>query len=364
MQTPDAAGAQIRALAGSGSAVAYAALPPQHFDGLIGALTDAGFGKAPDGAARRLVLEKPLGTDPADARRLVKALDAAFPGQVLLVDHFSPLLNNVLAVRTNPVFDEALSAKYVESACVHMDEKIASNDRPYFRDTGLLLDVVQNHVMTMLSTMTADLPDAQHFSADRIRAARADILSHVEVDAGSARRGQFDGFNDPTQGAPAGAAPSGAETYVAFDFKVATPRWEGTQFSLRASKGSSSDRWGAELKLRALPPALAAKLGVPAQTKATLELLIHPEQEIALTLADGRRFELPVDGSVGETSPYARLLVDALKGDSALFMSPAEPLGGWSVATQVEEAWKQQGEGRVVRYARGTAPEGIGRVGN
>jgi glucose-6-phosphate 1-dehydrogenase len=115
------------------------------------------------------------------------------------------------------------------------------------------------------------------------------------------------------------------------------------------------------MKLRALPPALAEKLKVPAQTKATLEISIHPQQHVALTLADGRRFELPVDETLDKTSPYARLLVDALKGDSALFMSTAEPLAGWNVAAQVEDAWKQQGDGRVVHYPRGTAPEDIGR---
>jgi glucose-6-phosphate 1-dehydrogenase len=361
MSNPETATPQLQQFAGKGSAVAYAALPPQAFGGFLAALKKAGFDKAPEGAQRTIVLEKPLGTDPADARRLVEEIDKSFSGQVLLVDHFAPMLTNMLAVRTNPVFDEALSAKYVESAVVHMDEKIASNDRPYFRDTGLLLDVVQNHLMTMLSTFTADLPDAQHFSAVGIRSARAEILEHVQVDKSSVRRGQFDGFNDPQQGAPEGAAPSNAETFVGFDFKVATPRWSGTQFSLRASKGASRDGWGVEMKLRALPAALAEKLKVPEQTKATLEMSIHPQQQVAITLADGRRFELPLDEARGKTTPYVRLFVDAFKGESALYMAPAEQLAGWNVAMQVEEAWQEQGDARVVHYPRGTAPEDIGR---
>ncbi len=357
---PEALSKQLNALVGEGSVVAYAALPPSTFDETMKALKAAGVDRPKSaGAFRRLMLEKPFGESREHAHALASYIRGSFaPGQVLLVDHFLPMLNDILAMRTNPVMDAALSSRHVQAVHVFMDETIGSNDRPYFRSTGLLLDVVQNHLMMVLATATAELPPAERLTADALRRARAEVLENITVDGSTARKGQFEGFNDAEQGAPVDAKtgkvkPSDAETFVAFELAVNTARWKGVRFSIEAAKAAAEDQWGVEVDLK-LTAELARLTGASEGARATLRGLIHPQHEISLRLADGRELELPVDRRAQGTSPYERLFRDALKGDAAMFNALEEPLASWdNVVAPVQKALAKQ---PLVKYPRGSAP--------
>jgi glucose-6-phosphate 1-dehydrogenase len=357
---PKALAERLNDLLGDESAVGYAALPPSTFDEVMKAVKAAGVDRPKRaGAFRRLLLEKPFGDTPEHAHALAKYIRASFaPGQVLLIDHFLPMLSNILAVRTNPVVDAALSNRHVRAVRAFMREKIASNDRPYFRSTGLLLDVVQNHVMMLLATTVADLPPPERLTADALRSARAEVLEHIAVDCSSARKGQFEGFNDPQQGAPVDSKtgevkPSQAETFVAFELSVNTARWRGVRFSVEAAKAAANDAWGVELDLE-LTDELARLSGAAAGADAMLRALIFPEHEISLHLADGPTFELPVDRRGQGASPYERLFRDALKGDAAMFNALEEPLAAWdNVVAPVQRALANK---PLETYPRGRAP--------
>ena len=340
------------------NAVFYGALPPKLYGVYLDNLRLSGLSAQPNGGFRRILLEKPFGNESADARALNDKLVHDFkPGQVLLVDHFLayPGMTNMLSFRSDPVVDEALSSKYVEKFDVKVLESIKSNDRPYFRDTGLVKDMVQNHAIQVFSTMACDLP-AQH-DGDAIRAEREKVIQAIEVDEASARRGQFEGFNDSAQGSPAGAAPSQAETYVSFRFKVKAPRWGDTPFRLVNAKGVDHKRSGVDIYLRALPEKLAARWSVSAEQPAIIHTTMNPIARIWVDFPDQKRtLEIPYDTHVPDRPPYSTLFCQAIRGETAIFATPAESLAAWRVADQLTALLQKR---PLISYKAGVSIEQI-----
>ena len=336
-------------------ALFYGALPPKLYDSFLVNLKSSGLADEANGVHHRVILEKPLGINSADAKAIEDEIHKDYKSdQVLLVDHFLayPGSLNMLSLKSNPLIDEALNSKYVDHFDVKLEEQIKSNDRPYFRETGIVKDMVQNHAMQILAEMAMEPPT--DYTGDGLRQARANLLDHVKVDEQSVHRGQFDGFNDPAQGAPQGAAPTNAETYVNFNFKVDDPRWEGVPFSMTVAKGVSESRFGVDVHLRSLPQALADKLGVPTDSPATLGVTVNGTPHIAITLdKQGKTVEIPIDPNVNVQPPYARLISDALKGDQALFVDPHEAVKGWDIADEVTNHWGD--DAHMLHYKPGTS---------
>ena len=322
---------------GKDNAVFYGALPPKLYGSFLDNLRLSGLSQQPDGGFRRILLEKPFGNESADARALNEKLIQDFkPGQVLLVDHFLayPGMTNMLSFRSDPVVDEALSSKYVEKFDIKVLESIKSNDRPYFRDTGLVKDMVQNHAIQVFSTMACDLPEQEY--GDALRAQREQVIKNIEVDEASCRRGQFEGFNDPAQGSPPGLPPSHAETYVSFRFKVKCARWSEVPFRLVNAKGVDQKRSGVDIYLRALPEKLASRWSVAANQPAVIHTTMNPVARIWVDFPTTKKsLEVPYDTRVPDRPPYATLFCQAIRGETAIFATPAESLAAWRVADQL-----------------------------
>lgn len=322
---------------GNDNAVFYGALPPKLYGVFMDNLRLSGLSQQPGGGFRRILLEKPFGNESAEARVLNEKLVHDFqPGQVLLVDHFLayPGMTNMLSFRSDPVVDEALNSKYVEKFDVKVLESIKSNDRPYFRDTGLVKDMVQNHAIQVFSTMACDLP--QEENGDAIRSQREQVIKNIQVDESSCRRGQFEGFNDAAQGSPPGAVPSQAETYVSFRFKVKSPRWDEVPFRLVNAKGVDHKRSGVDIYLRALPEKLASRWAVPANQPAVIHTTMNPIARIWVDFPTSKKsIEIPYDKRVPDRPPYATLFSQAIRGETAIFATPGESLAAWRVADQL-----------------------------
>jgi glucose-6-phosphate 1-dehydrogenase len=354
---------QLKKDAGDVDAVFFGAVAPKFYKPLLENLKESGLSESnnPEGF-RRVLLEKPFGADSSQAKELAEIAARDFkPGQVLLIDHFLgyPGMLQMIHAKSSPELDEALQAKYVENVDIKLLETIKSNDRPYFRETGLLKDMVQNHAMQILSSFAMDLPTA--ISGQQLRQAREKVIESVEIDKASVQRGQFVGFNDPAQGAPVDAAPSQAETLVAFDLKVHTPRWEGVQFHIVNAKAVDHKRSGVDVHLRSLPQALADKLGVAADQPAVIAMTVNgkPKMEVQFPQS-GTKVDLPTESSISDQPAYSNLIANAFQGESALFATPKEALGGWKVADEVEAAW--QGK-PIISYAPGSSLDQISSSG-
>jgi glucose-6-phosphate 1-dehydrogenase len=334
--------------------VLYAALPPKLYEPVLTNLRVAGL---LEGSPRieSVVLEKPFGTDLKSAQALDELMKTKHElGQVLLIDHFLayPGTLGMLAMRAWPECDEALSARYVESFEVRLTEIIKSNDRPYFRETGCVVDMVQSHGVLLLATLALDLPAS--LAGEELQKCRLSVLQGLRLKAGSARWGQFDGFNDASQGAPQGAKPSQAETYVAFDFSIDTDRWRGVPFRLLNGKGVHADFFGLNLQFRSLPKALAGKLGLQKDQPAHLEINAR-KAKITWTQGD-KNVPVELDPRVVKRPPHALLLPDALQCQHGLFVSPEEALRSWEF---IEELQAELRPKPLLHYAVGTEIDAI-----
>jgi glucose-6-phosphate 1-dehydrogenase len=327
---------------GKSNGVFYGALPPKVYPDLLRNLKATGLAEPEeDKGFRYVLLEKPFGVDLPSAQQLKAQVDKDFqPGQVVLIDHFLayPGTLNMLEFRTTPEADEALNSKYVERFEVRLLEKIKSNDRPYFRETGVIRDMIQSHAIMLLATMALDMPET--FAGEHLQDARKLVIDQIVIDHDSARIGQYEGFNDPKQGAPADAKPSDAETFVKFDFKVNTERWKGVPFHLVNGKGVSEARFGLDIHFKTLPEGLAKKFGVKPGQSGVIAITVNRDPKIELRLKDGSKQLLKFDSRISMEPPHALLIPDALKGERGLFVSPAEALKAWELTDELLESLK------------------------
>lgn len=332
----------------------YAALPPSVFETLSNALLEAELLKGYP--RRRLLLEKPFGQDFSEAKVLANIVQKHFPAeQVYLVDHFLayPGMLEWLSLRTNPSLDEALCADWVcpeKGVHVILSETIMSNDRAYFRETGILEDMLQNHAMQVLANSCMDLAGADTAHAWRER--RDSVVQALRWNHGDAPRAQVEGFNDPSQGAPKDAKPSEVETFASIGFTLDMPRWKGVPMRMTAAKGVEETRFGLDIHLKALPYALAAEMGLEAGQEACLEVDVHAGT-FHLRVADAKHPLQPPQPQPDRPA-YSRVFLDALEGEHAFFVGPDESVAAWSFVNQVQDYWKGL-DGSMPTYKKGTS---------
>jgi len=342
-----------------GNALFYLAVADRFFADLIAALAAAGLTRAPDGAWRRVVVEKPFGHDLASARalnaRILAHLDEA---QVFRMDHFlgKETVRNILAFRfANRIFAPVWSAAHIARVEITAAETVGVEHRAQFYErTGALRDMVPNHLFQLLALVAMEAPELAR--EDAIRDAKAQVLAQVRcadpardvvrAQYGAGRMGGQDvpGYRDE----PGIAADSMTETYVALRLGVATPRWEGVPFFLRTGKRLARRVTEVAVTFRPAPPGPFAD---GARAPNRLLLRIQPDEGIALRFAvkvpgpeddlataalDFRyRDRFPPSAAVG----YETLVYDCMIGDATLFQRADMVEAGWAAVQPVLEHW-------------------------
>ncbi|ADG73001.1 glucose-6-phosphate 1-dehydrogenase [Cellulomonas flavigena DSM 20109] len=346
--------------------VLYLALPHVLFLPVVRALRDVDL---PDGL--RVVVEKPFGEDLAGAAELNAALGDLLPEeQIFRVDHFlaKQTVLNLLGLRfANRILEPLWSSTHVASVDIVFDETVDAQGRAsYYDRSGALRDMVQNHLLQLL-TYVAMEPPTTVAPAD-LAARKADVLRAVrpldrEGVARWTRRGRYTAGEvagrhvDAYADAPGVDPARATETYAEVTLHVDTWRWSGVPFRLRTGKALAADRREIVVRFRDVPLRV---FDGPAPVRNELRLQLDPDR-MSLDLNvngidDPFRLEtvtLDTELARQDPTPYGQLLLAVIDGDTRLSARAAEAEEGWRIVEPVLAAWAD-GAVPLEEYAAGS----------
>lgn len=331
----------------------YMATPPTLFPSIVDNL-NATNQLHENGGWRRVVLEKPFGTDLASAVELNKQVHKALnENQIYRIDHYlgKETVQNILFTRfANTIFEPIWNRTYIDHVQITVSEKVGLEHRAGFYDgVGVLRDMFQNHLLQLLTLVAMEPPAS--FSASHLRNEKVKVLSAIqpmtpEQVATNTVRAQYKGYRNEEKVNPKSTTP----TYGALRLFINNWRWKGVPFYLRSGKNLSEKMTQIIIQFKEPPTTM---FPMQAMKPNMLVLYLQPDEGVHL------RFEAKAPDTVNETrsvdmefhyaeafgesaipESYERLLLDALQGDASLFTRADEVETAWSLIDPILQTWE------------------------
>ncbi len=349
-----------RARGTGGNRLFYLAVPPSEFGSILFQLRQAGLVAEPgDERFTRVIIEKPFGRDLETARALNRLVASVLDeSQTFRIDHYlgKETVQNIMVVRfANSMFEPLWNRRFVSHVEITAAETVGVGTRGrFYEQTGVLRDVVQNHLLEVLSLIAMEPPNSG--DADDVRGEKLKVLNALRAPwsdtiARDMVLGQYRGYRDEEHIANDSVTP----TFAALRVFVDNWRWQGVPFYLRTGKKLKKRVTEVALHMQPIPLSLFGRADVCEYIEPNvLTLRLQPDEGIQLRFAskvpghDLAVGSVVMDMKYTETfggeppEAYERLLLDAMRGDATLFSRRDAVEASWAWITPILERVAQE----------------------
>lgn len=364
-----------------GNRLFYLAMPPEFFEDIAVNLSKVGLNKpANSDSWTRIIIEKPFGKDLESALKLDSVILKYFSeNQIYRIDHYlgKETVQNLLAFRFgNSIFEPIWNRNYINNVQITAAETVGVENRAdYYDKAGALRDMVQNHMMQLLSLIAMEPP--VNFEADIVRDEKVQVFRAIEpltqheirnnIIRAQYSEGEIEGIKKPAYTKEEGVNPdSTTETFIAMKLMVRNWRWADVPFYIRTGKRMTKQQTDITLVFRRTPHLIFRRKGTDEHIANILSIRIQPDEGISFFInakKPGAGMQLtPVQmdfdyGSSFHTvlsNAYERLLRDCLSGDQTLYSRKDSVEASWAIITPILEMWKEMGSKRLFKYPAGS----------
>ena len=351
----------------AGNHAFYLSIPPADFPKVAQQLSDSGLADADTGQFRRVVIEKPFGSDLETARELNNTIESVFDAEsVFRIDHYlgKETVQNILALRfANRMFEPLWNSSHIDHVQITMAEEIGIGSRAgYYDGIGAARDVIQNHLLQLLALTAMEEPNS--FKADDLRQEKEKILDAVklpdDLSQGTARGQYLAGWQGAKQvggylDEPGMPQKSNTETFAAMKLEIGTRRWSGVPFYLRTGKRLARRVTEIAVVFKRAPQQLFAESQTRLLGENALVIRVQPDEGVTIRFGSkvpgvGMQVrDVTMDFGYGhaftEDSPeaYERLILDVLLGDPPLFPRQREVELSWKILDPIVKHWQKEG---------------------